>query len=188
MKRDELSPVKLSIILFLIAGFSGCILSLVYSVTESRIKENERLEEQASIKIIMPAVKSFKQEKDCYLIYNSKKKLIGYIFKTESRGYGGLVKCSVGIDFNGKITGVKVASHKETPGLGSRIEETRKKESEPYFTAQFKDLAKEQVEGVEKITGATVSSKAVIKCVKQAFKKWGQIKESRIKIIRQDSY
>lgn len=180
MRKDELNPVKLSIILFLIAGFSGFILSMVYSITQPRILENERKKEEESLKIIMPEIKSFTREKDSFLVYSDeeKKKLIGYIFKIEAKGYGGRVKCNIGIDLNGKIAGIVVASHSETPGLGSRIEEKKKGEVEPYYLIQFKNLALEQLdfENVKAITGATISSTAVLKCAQQAFEKFKKVK------------
>ena len=100
MKRNELNPKKSSMILFLIAGFSGFILSMVYSITQPRILENEKLKEQEDLKIIMPEIKSFTQKTDHFLIYSDgeKKSLIGYVFRTEARGYSGHIKCNVGID------------------------------------------------------------------------------------------
>lgn len=180
MKRNELNPFKLSFVLFLITAFSGFILSLVYSITQPKIIKNEQLKEQQAIKIIMPEVKSFQLQKDHYLIYsdNEKKKLISYIFKTQAKGYGGLIKCNVGIDLNGSITGIVIFSHTETPGLGTKIQEVRRREKEPYYLSQFKQLKEEQVnfDNVTAITGATISSKAVLKCVTLAFKRYKEIR------------
>ncbi len=128
----------------------------------------------------MPEVKSFQLQKDYYLIYsdNEKKKLIGYIFKTQAKGYGGPIKCNVGIDLNGSITGIVISSHTETPGLGTKIQEVRRGEKEPYFLSQFKKLKEEQVnfDNITAITGATISSKSVLKCVTLAFKRYKEIK------------
>lgn len=176
MRRDELNPLKLSIILFLIAGLSGFILSMVYSITQPRILENEKIKDQDSLKEIMPGLTSFKQEKDRFLIYGEGEQLIGYVIKTQVKGYGGILKCSVGIDLNNKITGLVVSSHSETPGLGSKIEEVKKGANEPYYLSQFRNLTEQQLdfENVKAISGATISSKAVMECVKQAFQKLHQ--------------
>lgn len=181
MKRDELNPVKLSLVLFIITAFSGLVLSLVYSVTKPKIQENEKRKEQQAIKIIMPAVKSFTLKDDYYLIYQdeNKKQLIGYIFKTSAKGYGGPVKCNVGINLSGKITGIVIGSHSETPGLGTKIKEKKKGEKEPYYLKQFKNLTSDKINFIEikAISGATISSKAVLKCVQMAFKKYQEIKK-----------
>ncbi len=181
MKNKEPNILKLSIVLFIIAGFSAFLLSLVYSVTQPRIIKNEIKKEQENIKIIMPNVKSFEKKDNYYIIYSDteKKNVIGYIFKTSAKGYGGDVVCNIGININGEVTGVVVVSHSETPGLGSKIEEVKKGEKEPYYLRQFKGKTKDKInfENIEAITGATISSRAVLNCVKEAFKIFVAIKK-----------
>ena len=43
----------------------------------------------------------------------------------------------VGVGMDGKIIGIKVISHKETPGYGDKIEEIREGEYTPWFISQF---------------------------------------------------
>lgn len=179
MNKYELSPIKLSLVLFIITALSGLILSYVYSITQPRIIENLIKKEEASIKIIMPDVEKFDKESDYYVIYNTKNILIGYIFKTEAKGYGGLVKCNVGINMTGKITGIVVTHQKETPGLGTKIVEVKKGEMEAYYLKQFKNKQQNEInlDSIETITSATISSKAVIECVKFAFQKFANLKK-----------
>ena len=76
------------------------------------------------------------------------------------------------------ITGIKVASQQETPGLGTRIEELRRGEKEPWFQSQFRGKGAEAAiklvrgggpDGIEAITGATISSRAVtVKCARNS--------------------
>ena len=40
----------------------------------------------------------------------------GYVFTTESKGYGGTIQVLTGIDNDGNVTGVAILSHNETPG------------------------------------------------------------------------
>jgi len=179
MNKNELSLVKLSLILLLIASLSGLILSLVYSFTNPKILENAKKEEIKSLKIIMPELKSFTFKKDYYLIYsdNEKKHLIGYIFKTSGKGYGGKVYCNVGINLEGKITGIVVTAHTETPGLGSKITEVKKGEQEPFHLKQYKGKTQNEMnlDVIQAITGATISTKAVLTCAKQAFEKFNEL-------------
>lgn len=174
MRKYEDNILKLSLILFIIAGFSAFILSLVYSFTQPKIIDNQLKKEQENIRIIMPEVKSFEKKNSYYIIYSDteKKNIIGYIFKTAAKGYGGDVICNIGINTNGEVTGVVVVSHSETPGLGSKIEEVKKGEKEPLFLRQFKGKTQDKInfENIEAITGATISSRAVLNCVKKAFK------------------
>ncbi len=88
----------------------------------------------------------------------------GYTLKTTNRGYGGELIAIVGIDSNGKVSGIQIAQHSETPGLGSKV-------LEPKFYEQYKGMtADDSIEddSISGITGATVSSKAVTGAVNYA--------------------
>jgi Na+-translocating ferredoxin:NAD+ oxidoreductase subunit G len=59
------------------------------------------------------------------LVYKAKKagEVTAVAFKfTAPDGYSGAIDMMIGIDRDGKILGVRVLSHKETPGLGDKIE------------------------------------------------------------------
>jgi electron transport complex protein RnfG len=57
-------------------------------------------------------------------IYQAKKsgKVTGVAFEIFGTGYAGEIKLMMGIDADGKVLGVRVLAHKETPGLGDKIE------------------------------------------------------------------
>ncbi len=179
IRKDELNPLKLGLILFIIAGLSGFLLSYVYSITQPVIDKNDQIKEQNNLKILMPELNSFKKEGNYYVVYNDKKEIIGYVFKSAAKGYGGLVACNVGINKEGKVTGVIVVSHSETPGLGSKIEEVKDGETEPYYLAQYKDKSENEInfENIEAISGATISSRAVLNAVKNAFAEFDKIEK-----------
>ncbi len=44
---------------------------------------------------------------------------------TARDGFSGSIRILVGIDVNGAVTGVRILQHRETPGLGEKIESTR---------------------------------------------------------------
>jgi len=46
-------------------------------------------------------------------------------FETARKGYSGEIRLLLGIDENGKLLGVRVLKHTETPGLGDKIEVNR---------------------------------------------------------------
>ena len=83
-----------------------------------------------------------------------------------------------GIDTEGVVSGMKVVSNTETPGLGANS-------SNPDFQNQFKDQSAEKdielvktspSEGqVQALTGATITSKAVTDSVNEAIKVFGNI-------------
>jgi Na+-translocating ferredoxin:NAD+ oxidoreductase RnfG subunit len=51
--------------------------------------------------------------------------LVGYTFKATGRGYSSNIETMVGVDLYGRITGMKIVSHGETPGVGSKIAEVK---------------------------------------------------------------
>ncbi len=89
-------------------------------------------------------------------------------------GYSGPIRLLVGIDFDGVITGVRVTSHRETPGLGDAIEAERS-DWIRSFTGQsvgnppLSDWAVRRDGGdFDQFTGATVTPRAVVKAVRNA--------------------
>lgn len=97
--------------------------------------------------------------------------LTGYAVKSYSdQGYSGRIEIMVGFEMDGKIREVQVLSHRETPGLGSKI-------TAPDFLDQFKDEYPDQFDlrvtkdggKVDGISGATISSRAVGEAIQTAY-------------------
>ena len=96
----------------------------------------------------------------------------GAVFKVASRGYAGDVVALMGVDVTGRILGVRVIKHQETPGLGDKIEIAKG----PWITAfDGKSLVEPDTAhwGVKKdggifdqFAGATIPPRAVVKAVK----------------------
>ncbi len=93
---------------------------------------------------------------------------------TAPDGYSGKIHLLVGIDMDGRILGVRVTSHKETPGLGDRIE-TKKSDWVLAFNGQSLGKPPYREWNVRKdggefdqFTGATITPRAVVRAVKNA--------------------
>ncbi len=98
---------------------------------------------------------------DCYKATDDS----GYVITGSARGYGGTMKVMAGIKNDGTLAGVQVLEQNETQGLGSKV-------TEPAFTDQFvgKDV---NMSGIETISGATISSRAFITALTNAYKVYG---------------
>jgi len=89
-------------------------------------------------------------------------------------GYNGNIYLLVGIDFSGKITGVRVVKHRETPGLGDAIESKRsnwiKSFRKKSLTHPDEVGWKVKRDGGEfdQFTGATITPRAVVSAVHKA--------------------
>lgn len=93
-----------------------------------------------------------------YKGYDNNNRLIGVVFKAAGKGYSGDIETMAGMTLDGTITFIRVISQNETAGLGSRV-------TEPGFTGQFSGKAIRRLSSVQAITGATISSSAVINSV-----------------------
>lgn len=103
----------------------------------------------------------------------------GYVFSTSSKGYGGAVAVMTGITSDGEISGVKITSQDETPGLGQKA-------LEASFTDQFKMAIPEGgllvTKGgnpadneIDAIAGATITTNAVTDSVNEAINIYHEI-------------
>ncbi|MCG7995627.1 MAG: electron transport complex subunit RsxG [Candidatus Thiodiazotropha taylori] len=90
------------------------------------------------------------------------------------KGYNGSITLLLGILANGTLSGVEVVSHRETPGLGDKIE-SRRSDWLRQFDGRSLSSPAEDRWGVKRdggqfdqITGATVTSRSVVMSLKQA--------------------
>ncbi|MGM0769513.1 MAG: electron transport complex subunit RsxG [Pseudomonadota bacterium] len=88
-------------------------------------------------------------------------------------GYSGNIRLLVGIDPQGRVLGVRVTSHRETPGLGDRIE-TKKSDWILSFNGRSLGDPRPDRWNVKKnggvfdqFTGATITPRAVVKAVQK---------------------
>ncbi len=165
---------KFGLTLGIICLAATLVLAFTYEVTKPIIAAAMDREEQEALKTIMPEADLFKPGTAGDIEYFEAMNgpaLVGYCLKVTGSGYGGYMRIIVGIDTGGIIKGLRILEHKETPGLGSKINEMRPGESEPYFLRQFigKDARTVSVgSGIDAITGATISSKAVTDAINKA--------------------
>jgi len=100
---------------------------------------------------------------------------VGYAIVSAIPGFQDTVRLIFGFDpKSGKLLGMKVLESKETPGLGDKIEK------DEAFVGQFTGVETPIVArrrgksgNVDTITGATISSRAVIRIINEAIEKWG---------------
>ncbi|MET0067769.1 MAG: electron transport complex subunit RsxG [Candidatus Thiodiazotropha sp.] len=92
---------------------------------------------------------------------------------TVPNGYSGPIKLLVAVGYDGTLGGVRVISHKETPGLGDKIEENR---SDWIYSFTGKSLDNPPLDkwGVKRdggvfdqFTGATITPRSVVEAVKK---------------------
>lgn len=157
--------VRYGFILSLICMVAAGLLAGVNYLTNSRIIAQAQAQEEASLKEVMPEAERFAavtsdEEIIYYQALDRRGKRIGVVFKASQKGYSSVIETMVGMLKDGSITAIKVLNQTETPGLGAKI-------AGEEFTAQFRTQNALSLVDIQAITGATISSKAVIDSVKQ---------------------
>ena len=97
----------------------------------------------------------------------------GYAVETAVDGFGGTFRVMVGFDQEGNILGYEILEHQETPGLGSHMEHWFKNADKPGQNIIGRKAGALQVSkdggDVDAITAATITSRAFLKAVNQAY-------------------
>lgn len=107
----------------------------------------------------------------------------GFVVETSTYGYAGTITMLVGVTKEGTVTGLLVADAHETPGLGNNAltdtdflaqflnksgEFSVKTTGSDAFSGATGTVASADAMEVDALTGATVTSKAVVRCVNAA--------------------
>lgn len=174
--------------LFLVTAITGLILGLVEYGTRDAIEQTRMSDRADALRNVMPEADSFRPIKltgetgagdvqvtgvDEALKDSAN---AGWCVMVSSKGYGGPVSLVVGILPDGVISGMRILTHSETPGLGARS-------TEPEFYGQFDGktgLPLKVVKGaaedgeISAISGATITSTAVVNGVNAAGEYWSK--------------
>lgn len=97
----------------------------------------------------------------------------GIAVETAVDGFGGTFRVMVGFDQEGNILGYEILEHQETPGLGSHMVHWFKNADKPGQNIIGRKAGALQVSkdggDVDAITAATITSRAFLKAVNQAY-------------------
>jgi len=97
----------------------------------------------------------------------------GFIYEVAPSGYGGEIAMMVAFSNEGEILGVKVLSHEETNGIGTRVVESED------FLNQFKGKDAATEAGIDAVSGATISSTAVVSGINSACNLYAELSDGR---------
>ncbi|MBW2616523.1 MAG: FMN-binding protein [Deltaproteobacteria bacterium] len=181
--------VQMIVVLSVICTVCGIALSGFRNITA------ERIENQILTNVQGPKVKIVLDGAENDLIADRKKVLVNdeqlllfigkkqgknwaIAYETVGQGFGGDMKVMVGYDIEqNNLTGIQLISHKETPGIGSRV-------AEDQFTKRFKglhidiEIAPNQCpDEIDAISGATYSSKGVCEAIRKSLELYPAIRK-----------
>jgi Na+-translocating ferredoxin:NAD+ oxidoreductase subunit G len=172
---------KMIVVLTVITMLAGAVLSTWDGYTRPKIEAHRLAALKAAISEVLPPYQEYEEiSADGITLYVGKDESnqpIAIACEAVGSGFQGKISIMVGLTMDFKqITGIKILEQIETPGLGTKIVVDPTNKQDPYwFSNQFKQLHTEPAIGVVKnvkptkphdiqaITGATISSQAVVK-------------------------
>ncbi|MBQ6374099.1 MAG: FMN-binding protein, partial [Clostridia bacterium] len=157
------------VVLCIICLVAGLLLSFTDKMTAEKIVQQEAISKEAARASVLDAADHFDalelQESrfnmdNAYAGLDADGNTVGYVGQTTVTGFGGPIEVLTGLDMEGVVTGISVggADFSETAGLGALTKEAG-------FTDQFKGKVPTftlNENGVDSVTGASTSSRAVI--------------------------
>ena len=205
MLRESIS--KNAIILSIMAVATTAVVAATYLSTKTNIADNRRAAEEKALLDIIPKSRHNNSMLDSVVAVNDEKYLglrtekkihvakqnnsvVGVIIPATARdGYSGDIDIIVGINTDGTVAGVRALNHRETPGLGDKVD---RKKSDWIDSFTGKSLVNPGIErwkvkkdkGIfDQFTGATITPRAVTNAVKQALLYFEENREQILKTL-----
>lgn len=199
MSVEEPGSFRIVATLAVAGVLSGFILVGAFLVTQPRIQANQAARLQAAVFRLLPGAermtplvvrdgrlepyqareKELPAEEAVFAGYDAQGMLLGYAVPAEGSGFVDTIRLLYAFDPRRRvIVGLEILESKETPGLGDKII------ANPAFHASFEALAVEpevvlQKRGppqapneVDAISGATISSDAIVKILNRSVARW----------------
>lgn len=169
-----------TVVMLIICIVITLALSVTNAVTSPKISENTEAETKNAMKSVLKAEKyeensiKLDGEKITYHTALNGKKVKGYIFTVNEKGYGGDVSLMISVNPDCTVNTVQILdASNETPGLGQNITKEEfysQFEGKEYGVKTVKSGTKSAENEVDAVTSATISSKAVERAVNKALK------------------
>jgi electron transport complex protein RnfG len=168
---------KLILVLFLITAITALALGGVNYITFGLIAKRNEERTAEAMKEVLPAdnYRNFGFD-GVYEAEQSPGQTGGFVFEITSTGFGGEIQMVVGINMKREITGVSIVSMSESSGLGDNAKDA---EWRAQFIGKSEALSVSGDGGViDALTGATITSRAVVDGVNEALDKFTELMES----------
>ena len=184
------SVIKGGVTLAAIAAICTMLVAATYQLTADRIAANERAWLERSLepalsgvffdgsvtesKLVVPPPHDLPGNDTAivYRVYAEGAPVAALFAVTARDGYAGPIRILVGVGIDGAVTGVRIVEHRETPGLGDRIDQSRSDWVYQFDGRSLRNPVETgwllQVDGGEfdQLTGASVTPRAVIKAIR----------------------
>ncbi|MBN2173384.1 MAG: RnfABCDGE type electron transport complex subunit G [Bacteroidales bacterium] len=182
MAKKESSFLNMVLTLFVVTAVGALALGGVYNLTKEPIAIAKKMKVEKAIGEVLPSFDSLVENKvlpeggkDSLTFYEAFNKgdTVGTAIRTYTDiGFSGRFWIMVGITNGSVISGTSVLEHKETPGLGDKMNKSKSNWSQQFDgkdLANFKLKVKKDGGEVDAITAATISSRAFCDAVQRGY-------------------
>jgi electron transport complex protein RnfG len=197
--RRDPGSLRLVATLAVAGALSGLVLASVFQITKPVIDANKARAIQAGVLEVVPGATSIRKfalrdgrlepvtgdavdaAPVIYGAYDDAEAFTGWAMLADGPGFQDTIRVLYGYDpARRRVTGMRVLESRETPGLGDKIFK------DAAFVATFEDLAvdpeivlvkkdRSADNEVDAITGATISSQAVVRMINEAHARWSPV-------------
>jgi len=208
MIKNYASALISAIILAAFAILGSSLVGFSYESTHEQILQNQRETLRRQINEVFPevqhdnividdvvSIKDGELGDDEVKVYRATLKRVptGLIYSpVTADGYSGDILLTIAINENNQVTGVRVLQHKETPGLGDKIETRRTGWIKSFDGTSLtspraeKWAVKRDGGDFDQFTGATITPRAVVKAVKSTLQ-YHQLNKEKLHTMEPDS-
>jgi electron transport complex protein RnfG len=187
---SDQSIIKTGLTLAVIAAICTALVALTFQATRERIAANEKALLEQSLqpalagtfydsgvsesRLVLPSPHGLPGNEPAviYRVFAEGEPVAALFAVTARDGFSGPIRILVGIGVDGRVTGVRILRHRETPGLGDKIESAR---SDWVFQFDGHSMGDPvatgwaiEVDGgkFDQLTGASVTPRAIIKAIR----------------------
>jgi electron transport complex protein RnfG len=193
---------KGGVILGVLAGVCTALVAATHSVTAPQIAANEQAYLEQSLKPVLDGVEYDGMLSEStiaippphelpgddpvtvYRVYADAAPVAALFVVAARDGFSGPIRLLVGVAADGRVTGVRVLSHRETPGLGDLID-ADKSDWILQFTGRSLDdphaaawAIKRDGGEFDQLTGASITPRAVVRAIRQTLEYYGENPET----------
>lgn len=187
----DVPVIKRGATLAVIAAVCTALVAFTHQLTAERIAANAQAWLEQSLQpalaglyfdsnvteslLTIPAPHELPGSEDAlvYRVYSGDTPVAALFVVSARDGYAGAIRLLVGIDINGRVTGVQVLAHHETPGLGDRVESGKSDWAKQFAGRSLENpepaawKVKRDGGAFDQLTGASVTPRAIVKAVKE---------------------
>lgn len=185
-----------------IAALCTALVAFTYQLTDERIAANEQawLEQNlrpalsgltydsgigaSKVTIPPPHALPGSAEALIYRVYSAGAPVAALFVVSARDGYAGPIRLLVGIGIDGRVTGIHVLEHRETPGLGDLVESSKSDWAAQFTGRSISDpvatgwAIRSDGGNFDQLTGASVTPRAIVKAVRQTLEYFAENRDT----------